>query len=43
VDSHRAWRLFFNALPVSQALSLVSVTGDGALARPLLRARSVIV
>jgi hypothetical protein len=38
-----AWRLLFNALPVSQALSLVSVRGDGALARPLLRARSVIV
>jgi hypothetical protein len=38
-----AWRLFFNALSVSQAQSLVGVAGDAALAVPLLRARSVIV
>jgi len=38
-----AWRLFFNALPVNQAETLVSVTGDAALARPLLRTRSAIV
>ena len=38
-----AWRLFFNALPMNEAQSLVSVTGDTALAHPLLRTRSVIV
>ena len=38
-----AWRLFFNALSMNQARSLVSVTGDDALAGPLLRTRSVIV
>jgi uncharacterized protein (TIGR03083 family) len=38
-----AWRLFFNALSLPQAQSLVSLAGDAALALPLLRARSVIV
>jgi uncharacterized protein (TIGR03083 family) len=38
-----AWRLFFNALSLPQAQSLVHVAGDAALALPLLRARSVIV
>jgi uncharacterized protein (TIGR03083 family) len=38
-----SWRLFFNALSLPQAQSLVRVTGDAALAPPLLRARSVIV
>lgn len=38
-----AWRLFFNALPMNEAQSLVSVTGDATLAYPLLRTRSVIV
>jgi uncharacterized protein (TIGR03083 family) len=38
-----AWRLFFNALSLPQARSLVEVSGDDALALPLLRARSVIV
>jgi hypothetical protein len=38
-----AWRLFFNALSLPQALSVVRLTGDTALALPLLRARSVIV
>jgi hypothetical protein len=38
-----AWRLFFNALSLPQAQSLVRVSGDAALALPLLRARSVIV
>jgi uncharacterized protein (TIGR03083 family) len=38
-----AWRLFFNALSVEQARSLVSVAGDAALGHPLLRTRSVIV
>jgi uncharacterized protein (TIGR03083 family) len=35
-----AWRLFFNAAPAGAAVSL---DGDLALARPLLRVRSVIV
>jgi uncharacterized protein (TIGR03083 family) len=38
-----AWRLFFNALSLPQARSLVRLAGDSALALPLLRARSVIV
>ena len=38
-----AWRLLFNALPPGRAEALVSRTGDPALSRPLLRARSVIV
>ncbi len=43
IEDEIAWRLLFNALSPSQAESLVRVTGDAALARPLLRARSVIV
>jgi hypothetical protein len=38
-----AWRLFFNALSLAEARSLVRLAGDPALALPLLRARSVIV
>ena len=38
-----AWRLFFNALPLAQAQSIVRVEGDAGLALPLLRARAVIV
>jgi uncharacterized protein (TIGR03083 family) len=38
-----AWRLFFNALPLSQAQSIVRVEGDPGLVLPLLRARAVIV
>jgi hypothetical protein len=38
-----AWRLLFNALPPERAHSLVTTTGDAAVAGPLLRARSVIV
>jgi len=38
-----AWRLFFNALSLPQAQSLVRVAGDAALALPLLHTRSVMV
>jgi len=38
-----AWRLFFNALPLSEAQSAVQLEGDVELARPLLHARAVIV
>jgi uncharacterized protein (TIGR03083 family) len=38
-----AWRLFFNALPLSAAPSVIRVEGDRALAAPLLHVRSVIV
>jgi uncharacterized protein (TIGR03083 family) len=38
-----AWRLLFNALPLSQARAFVHVTGDDALALPLFGARAVIV
>jgi len=37
------WRLLFNALPAEQARALVQVTGDSALAEPLVRARSVVL
>jgi uncharacterized protein (TIGR03083 family) len=38
-----AWRLFFNALSLPEAQSVVHLAGDAALALPLLRARAVIV
>jgi hypothetical protein len=38
-----AWRLFFNALSPRQIAERVRVTGDEALALPLLGTRSVIV
>jgi uncharacterized protein (TIGR03083 family) len=38
-----AWRLFFNALPLSAAQSAIRLEGDAALAGPLLHVRSVIV
>jgi hypothetical protein len=38
-----AWRLFFNALPLSSAQSAIQLEGDVALAAPLLHVRSVIV
>jgi uncharacterized protein (TIGR03083 family) len=38
-----AWRLLFNALSPSEAESMVHLSGDIALGRPLLAARSVIV
>jgi uncharacterized protein (TIGR03083 family) len=38
-----AWRLFFNALSPGAAESLVRVSGDIALSRPLLSARSLVL
>ena len=38
-----AWRLFFNALPLSEAQSAAQLEGDVELASPLLHARAVIV
>jgi len=38
-----AWRLLFNALSDDDSLAQVHVDGGAALARPLLRARAVIV
>lgn len=38
-----AWRLFFNALSPKAAESLVRLSGDIALGRPLLSARSVVL
>ena len=43
LDHEAAWRLLFNALPESDAAHTLSITGHAELARPLLRARSVIV
>jgi uncharacterized protein (TIGR03083 family) len=43
VGADEAWRLFYNALPVESIAGRVQVEGDAALARPLLRARSVIL
>lgn len=38
-----AWRVFFNALPESEARAAVTISGDAALAEPLIRARSVVL
>ena len=38
-----AWRLFFNALSPKAAESLVRLSGDVALGRPLLSARSIVL
>jgi hypothetical protein len=38
-----AWRLFYNALPAAELADVAEVTGDAALAAPLLAARSVIL
>jgi hypothetical protein len=38
-----AWRVLFNAMPLSAAQSAVRVDGDPELVLPLLRARAVIV
>jgi uncharacterized protein (TIGR03083 family) len=42
-DADTAWKLLFNALPPDAARSRLAITGDPALAEPLLRARSVMV
>ncbi|HEX6368150.1 MAG TPA: maleylpyruvate isomerase N-terminal domain-containing protein [Longimicrobium sp.] len=43
VGAHAAWRLLYNALPPDTARSWLEITGDAALAEPMLRARSVMV
>ena len=43
LDEDAAWKLLFNAMPDVHAAHAVSISGRGDLARPLLRARSVIV
>ena len=43
MDADTAWRLLYNALPPDAAASRLSITGDAALAAPLLRSRSVMV
>lgn len=43
MSDETAWRLLFNGFPVRDATRRVELTGDAALAAPLLRARSVIV
>lgn len=43
MDDHAAWQLLFNALSEGQAAERATVTGRADLARPLFRARSVIV
>jgi uncharacterized protein (TIGR03083 family) len=43
VSDDNAWRLLFNALREPAASTALDIIGDAALARPLLRARSVIV
>jgi len=43
LDDRAAWKLLFNALPESETPGAVVVEGRRDLARPLLRARSVIV
>jgi hypothetical protein len=43
MDADAAWRLLYNALPPDAARARVTITGDPALAEPMLRARSVMV
>ncbi|HEU4885096.1 MAG TPA: maleylpyruvate isomerase N-terminal domain-containing protein [Longimicrobium sp.] len=43
VSAHAAWRLLYNALPPGAARAHLEITGNAALAEPLLRARSVMV
>jgi len=42
MDADTAWRLLYNALPPDAVRTRVTVTGDPALAEPILRARSVM-
>jgi uncharacterized protein (TIGR03083 family) len=42
-DADSAWRILYHALPPDAARAHVSITGDAALAEPMLRARSVMV
>lgn len=43
VEADDVWRMFYNALPEDELARRVGVTGNRALATPLLRTRSVIV
>jgi hypothetical protein len=43
LSDETAWRLLFNALPLTEAGRAVRIDGQVDLARPFLRARSVIV
>lgn len=38
-----AWWLLFNGLPPDRAASAIAISGDRALADPLLRARSIVI
>jgi uncharacterized protein (TIGR03083 family) len=38
-----AWRLLYNALPPERAREEITIRGNGSLAEPLIRARSVMV
>ena len=38
-----AWRLLYNALPHAAAATAIAIEGDVALARPLLRVRSIVI
>ena len=43
ISEDRAWLLFFNAIPESEAAAALAADGDQRLLAPLMRARSVIV
>jgi len=43
VSDDAAWRLLFNGLPEPEANRALAVTGDAALVRPLVQARSIVV
>ncbi|HEU4388431.1 MAG TPA: hypothetical protein VFV34_11585, partial [Blastocatellia bacterium] len=43
IDADAAWRLLYNALSTNAATARISVSGDPALAQPMLNARSVMV
>ena len=43
ISDDEAWRLLFNGLSADEARAAVRVTGDAALAGPLLDARSIVI
>jgi hypothetical protein len=42
-EPEAAWRLLYNALPPERAREEITIRGEGSLAEPLIRARSVMV
>lgn len=43
LDDETAWKVFFNALPLTEAQRLTRIEGRTDLAQPLLHARSIVI